>query len=295
MPTIGWIHNFAGRPVYDLKDLHSLMQRNMHLLARLVVLSALDVAFWKLRGVPHTVYLPNPPSPMLLESSHSSKPKTAPEGPVELIWWGRLEQHTKRVLQLIDVAEQLNKLGLDFNFKVIGPDWGDMTTSVFNREAKRRGLADRIAAMGPRHGKDLTDAIDAADAFVSVSIIEGYLLTLPEAQARGLPVFMYEMPWLYLVQDNDGIVAVPQDDAIGLAKRIVDVMSSPERYEEMSKAALNAGQKAIAHDFSKLWQQLITGTLPDKYSPEPTLDDAQQLIDLLIFFSERNAGLLKRK
>ncbi|WP_150461237.1 glycosyltransferase [Nesterenkonia ebinurensis] len=295
VPTIGWIHNFAGRPVYDLKDLHSLMQRNMHLLARLVVLSELDVAFWKLRGVPHTVYLPNPPSPMLIESSHSAHHKTAPEGRIELVWWGRLEQHTKRVLQLIEVAEQLEKRGLDFRLNVIGPDWGEMTAESFNAEAQRRGLGERVEAIGPRRGKDLTDAIDSADAFVNVSIIEGYPLTLPEAQSRGLPVFMYELPWLALVQDNDGIVAVPQDDAAAIAERIDEVFASPERYEAMSEASLRAGQRAMSYDFSQLWQQLITGTLPGEYSPEPTLEDAQRLIDLLLFFSERNAGLLKRK
>ncbi|WP_242085939.1 glycosyltransferase [Microbacterium lacticum] len=295
--TIGWIHNFAGRPIYDLKDLHSLMQRDLHLLAELVVLSPLDVSFWKLRGIAHTVYLPNPPSPLLLDLAGEKIDKQAPGAgsPLELVWWGRLEQRTKQVLQLIEVASELKKRNVPFHLSVIGPEWEDLSINEFNAVAKRLGLEREVEAIGPRHGHALVDAIDAADAFISTSVIEGYQLTIAEAQARGLPVFMYELPWLTLVQENEGIVAVPQGDASALASRIAEVLHDPEAYSALSRASVAAAERALSHDFGDLYQQLVNGTLPDTFSPEPTLADAQKLIDLLIFYSERNAGLLQKR
>jgi len=291
VPTIGWLHNFAGRPLYDLNGMHALLTDNATLLETLVTLSPLDVAFWKIRGVEQAVYLPNPPSPLLLKSSDVTVAKRAPEGRLNLIWWGRLEERTKKVSELLAVAEQLRKLTPDFHLTVIGPDWEEWTAERFNALARTRGIDAHVAAVGPRQGKDLIDAIDAADAFICTSIIEGYPLTIAEAQARGLPVFMYQLPWLALAEGNGGIVAVPQGDSAGLARQIAGVFESAERYIELSRLSLIAAERERSRDFAELYDQVITGELPPEYSPEPTFADATRLLDLMIFFAEQNAGV----
>ncbi|QAY60617.1 glycosyltransferase [Microbacterium protaetiae] len=272
--SIGWLHNFAGRPIYDLNGLHELLKANAPLLETLVTLSPLDVAFWKLRGVQHSVYVPNPPSPMLLESASKSRPKQLSGRRVELMWWGRLDEHTKQVSQLIEVADQLRKLSVDFHLTVIGPDWADWSAARFNTIVRKRRLDGLVEAVGEMRGQQLIDAIDSADAFVSTSIIEGYQLTIAEAQVRGLPVFMYELPWLTLVQRNDGIVTAPQGDAATLALRIAAVFTSPERYTDLSRASLAAAARELSHDFGRLYEQVVTDTLPpsslrNRHSPMP--------------------------
>jgi glycosyltransferase involved in cell wall biosynthesis len=287
--NIGWLHNFAGRPIYDRSGLVELLTNNIPLLETLVALSPLDVAFWKLRGVSNVVYVPNPPSPMLLDSLGESQPKSLSTGRLELIWWGRLDEHTKRTTELIEVADQLRRLGVDFHLTVIGPAWADWTPERFNEAVRARRLDGFIEAVGERRGQALIDAIDHADVFVTTSIIEGYQLTIAEAQARGLPVFMYELPWLILVQDNDGIVAVSQGDAAGLAQHIASVAASSDRYAELSRAAVAAAGRQLSYDFARLYEQVVTGTLPPEFSPEPSLADARQLLDLMVFFAERGA------
>lgn len=286
--TIGWLHNFVGRPVYDGNDRLSLIERCSSTLAELVVLSPLDVAYFKLRGVEHTSFVPNPPSPLLTESASHTIAKTPPAGRLELVWWGRLEQHTKQVYELIEVGAGLRRLGVDFRLTVVGPDWGDLTAKKFNARARRRGVGEQVIAVGPRRGAHLISAIDAAHAFVSTSIIEGYQLTIAEAQSRGLPVFMYDLPWLTLVQDNEGIVSVAQGDVSDLAQQIADVAGDPERYATLSRASTDAAQRALSHDFAQLYSGVVTGTLSSDYSPEPSLDDARQLLGLMVFFAERS-------
>ncbi|MCH6231729.1 glycosyltransferase [Microbacterium sp. CFH 31415] len=288
--TIGWVHNFVGRPIYDGNDRLSLIERCSNTLAELVVLSPLDVAYFKLRGVTHAVYVPNPPSSLLLESLSHPVARTPPAGRIELVWWGRLDQHTKQVRELIEVGVQLRRLSVDFRLKVIGPDWDHMTAKKFNREAHRRRVGDHVVAVGPLLGARLIDAIDAADAFVSTSIIEGFQLTIAEAQARGLPVFMYELPWLTLAQHNEGIVAVPQADARGLARQIADLLYDPERYTALSRASVEAAERTSSFDFAELYRGVVTGTLPPGLSPEPTLADARELLGLMVFFAERSRG-----
>lgn len=286
--TIGWIHNFAGRPTYDRNGLHALLKESLPLLTTTVTLSPLDVAFWKLRGVERTVYLPNPPSPLMLERAAQPPARARPGRRVELVWCGRLDEHTKRVTELIDVAHELRTLSVDFRITVIGPDWGDLTAERFNSLARARHLDAQIEAVGEKRGQHLIDAIDAADAFITTSIIEGYQLTITEAQSRGLPVFMYELPWLTVVQENDGVVTVPQGDSAGLAHELAAVLESPERYERQSAASLAAAERAQSYDFAHLYQQLIEGTLPAEYSPDPTLDDARMLLDWTIFYADQH-------
>ncbi|MFB7252394.1 glycosyltransferase [Microbacterium sp. NPDC056234] len=288
--TIGWLHNFVARPVYDGNDRLTFIERCSPTLAQLVTLSPLDVAYFRLRGIEHVAYMPNPPSPLMRESAGDMRAKTAPTGQLELVWWGRLEQHTKQVRELVEVGVQLRALGVPFRLTIVGPDWDDITAKKLNALARRRGVGGAVSAVGPLHGKALVAAIDRADAFVSTSIIEGYQLTIAEAQARGLPVFMYELPWLTLVQNNQGVVAVPQGDARGLAAQLADVLNNTDQYAQLSQASLEAAARAGAHDFDRLYRDVVAGTLPPEYSPPPTLDDAGQLLRLMVFFSERAGG-----
>jgi glycosyltransferase involved in cell wall biosynthesis len=290
--TIGWIHNFAGRPTYNGNDLHSLMLHNMNALAQLIVLSPLDVAFWKLRGIRHVAFLPNPPSPLLLGSAGSVPPKVAPSSGrrLEIVWWGRLEEHTKKVTELVEVAGALKRRGADFRLRIIGPDWTDMTAAQLSSLVSQRRLDGFVEVTGARHGQDLLEAIDSSDIFINTSIIEGYLLTIPEAQSRGLPVVMYELPWLLPVQDNRGVISVPQGDSEALAGAISALAADPRRYEELSRASVEAAGRAAAYDFAALYEQLVTGALPAEFSPEPTLEDGQKALNLLIFFGERSGG-----
>lgn len=294
VPTIGWLHNFAMRPMYNLRDTLSFIKRRANALSSLITLSPLDVSFWKLFGVPHAAWLPNPASPLLRETAPRNTPKESPDGHLELIWWGRLEEHTKQVSQLVEVAAQLRKLGVDFRLSVVGPDWTDMTGKQLADMAAKRGVGDQVDVVGTLRGQALLDAIDAAHMFISTSIIEGYPLTLTEAQARGLPVAMYELSWLALVQDNEGVISAPQGDAEKLARRVGAIAADPDAYSALSRASLGASQRALSADFSQLYQQLITGTLPERFSPEPTLDDARKLTEWMVFFTERHAGLREK-
>lgn len=284
--TIGWVHNFVGRPVYDGTDRLEILENCAATLARVVVLSPLDVAYFKLRGVSHVLFAPNPPSEML-RSAPAPRLRTAPKGRIELVWWGRLDEHTKKISELLAIAEHLRDLEVDFHLTIIGPEWQGLTPKKVNAEAAKRRIADRVKAIGSLQGTELLERIDASDAFVSTSIIEGYQLTIAEAQSRGLPVLMYELPWLALVDGNSGIITAPQGDSRMLATRAAELARDDERYERMVEASLEASQRVHSPDFAALYLEIIGGRFPDSSSPEPTLEDARLLLGLMLFYAER--------
>jgi len=60
--------------------------------------------------------------------------------------------------------------------------------AAIRERAVRTGVADRLELTGPRTGRDLAAAYDAADVLVLPSRAETYGMVVTEALARGLPV-----------------------------------------------------------------------------------------------------------
>lgn len=286
VPVIGWIHNFALRPVFDFNSRSSYLSKYLGLLSTVVVLSPTDVAFWKLRGVENVVFLPNPASPLLLKTPTRAAPRQAPRDRIRIVWWGRLQQHTKRVKELVDVAASLRAIGVEFKLTIIGPNSGDLTMADVADYAARRGVADAVDLVGTLHGEALRSAINQADVFMSTSVIEGYPLVLIEAQAMGLPVAMYELPWLAAVRENEGVLTSPQQQPRELARRIAALVEDPDEYTRRSAGSIAAARRTMSHDFGDLYTQLLMGTLPRELSPEPSFEDAKLLLNLSIDFHE---------
>lgn len=295
VPTIGWIHNFALRPLVDGVTQLSFLEHYFHCLAQVVVLSEADVAYWKLRGVEHVAYLPNPASPLLQQIPIRSAPKTSPTESLRIIWWGRLQQATKQVLDLIEVGSILSNSGVEFHITIVGPDGPDLGARRVREQARRLGISSRVSLPGPLHGEHLIAEISKADVFVNTSTIEGYLLTLVEAQALGLPVLMYDLPWLDVVRENGGLITVPQGDRVGLARALEELLSAPDRFERLSSNSLEAADRVRSYDFEGLYRSLLEGRLDPKFSPEPTISLARLILDQNVRYVERQKRTLSRE
>lgn len=289
IPTIGWLHSFALRPLLADNSNTSFLVENLPLLEMVVTLSATDVAFWKLRGIDRVVWLPNPPSPLQREIPAHPEPKQRTTGPFKLVWWGRLHQSVKQVRTLIPLTAVLRAQGIDVELTIIGPDTKDLTAAQLRSDAVTRGVADIVHLPGALHGQELVSALSGADLYVSTSVIEGYLFALVEAQAVGLPVAMYELPWLAPVDGNGGVLAVPQGDVHALAGEIAALSVDPDRYAAMSAASLAAAERATSFDYAELYVRLLSGSLPAEFSPDPSTSHVKLLFQWMTFYAERNA------
>jgi len=288
IPTIGWIHNFALRPILDASERTSFLTTHLRLLWRVVTLSPSDVAFWKLRGVRNVLYLPNPLSPLALDALRTEHERPYPPGRVELVWWGRLDGPTKQVLDLVATARELKARGIEFKLRIIGPDSKNLSAASVQRAISDHGVGEQVELLGESTALELPALLADAHALLSTSAIEGSPLTLLEAQAFGLPIFMYDLPWLTTAQDNGGMIRTPPNNPVALADAIREAFTSPERYRALSDAAREFASSAARVDVDALTISLLNGTLPALYSPDPTLADSRLLIDWLVRFAEMN-------
>ncbi len=288
IPTIGWVHNFALRPVFDATRRTSFLVRHLPFLWRVVTLSPTDVAFWKMLGVERTVYLPNPLSPLALTAVQEQEERRAPRGRVELIWWGRLDGPTKQVLDLVTTARELKARGVDFRLRIVGPDSGNLTAAEVERFARARGVAEAVDVLGEHDADELPALLKGAHLLISTSAIEGAPLTLMEAQAFSLPIVMYDLPWLVASQNNGGMIRTAPSDPASLADAIAELVKDPERYRRLASNALQFARDAASIDVDQLLIALLRDALPATYSPEPTLAESRELLQLFVRFAEHN-------
>lgn len=290
IPTIGFLQSFALRPILDDNSNTTFLAENLPLLHTVVTLSRTDVAYWKMWGVHSVVYLPNPPSPMVRELTSRSEARTLPDGPIRLVWWGRLQQSTKQARDLILVAAALRRLKVDFVLTIVGPDTTDLSAEKLRESARAQGVEDAVTLTGALHGAALLEVLEDSHICVFTSAIEGSPLALVEAQSLGLPVTMYELPWLAILDENDGVLTAPQGDPQALARRVADLAGDPGRFTAASKASLLAARRATEFDFPELYRQLLTRSLPASRSPEPSIENAELLIKWMTFYAEKNAA-----
>lgn len=208
---------------------------------------------------------------------------------LELVWFGRLDERTKRVSELLRVAADLDARGVDFRMRIVGPGWRDLAPQTVNAQAAEMGLADRVQATGPLKGAELVRVIDSSDVLVCTSIIEGYPLTIPEAQSRGLPVAMYDLPWLAVLTTTR---ASSRSSRVTRRRSRRRSPPSPRPRSAMRRCLAVLWRRPIenADVIMPLFMlQLFEDRLPRMFSPEPSVGDAESLLDLVIHFAEDNA------
>lgn len=292
-PTIGWVHNFALRPLFDGTTRGTYLLQHMPVLLKVVVLSPTDVAYWKLRGIERVVYLPNPPSELASAALDVGYDRVL-QGRPELVWWGRLDPATKQIDHLLKMAASLKKRGASFRLRIIGPDSRRLSAREVARQAAELGVDDSIQLMDNRSPAQLLEELRDAHVFVMTSAIEGSPLTLLEAQALGLPVFMYDLPWLDRNPDLTNIVTIAQGDPDALAAAVLRLIEDPAAYAAASASSRIRAQSIAELDTGSLVVDLILNRLSPDYSPQPTLGDARLLLQLSGAFADRHIRYTQR-
>ena len=110
--------------------------------------------------------------------------------------------------------------------------------------------AGRVTLTGRVDRAEVVRQMRAADVLVLPSVFEGFGLVIPEAMACGLPVIAstHSCGPEVIREGVDGFVLAP-DDVDGLAAKLADLMSRPDRAAELGRNAVEraAGVSWAAH------------------------------------------------
>ncbi len=198
---------------------------------------------------------------------------------LRLVWVGRIDEHQKRVSDLVRICARLQRRGVDFELRIFGdgPD-----REALRAAAAKAALADRFNWRGWSATQVVRQALRESDVLLLPSNFEGMPVVAMEAFAEGCGVVAsrvsgiedYEHASLareclhvHEIGDVDAAAdavmmlaatprAVRQERAWTFARSEFDVGVSVDRYERILDGVRGRGAKSIAiaaHDATS-WQ-----------------------------------------
>ena len=187
------------------------------------------------------------------------------EGPIHLIYHGRLVEEQKCLSKLLDVSSHLRDRQVPFHLTMIGEgsdaDWYRDTIS-------NKSLDDYISVHAPLDWDRLTEALESAHVAVLTSEYEGFCLSLAEGMGAGLPGVAFDCGGVVsdYLQDGENGFLLPFGDVKAMADSIQQLQASPTLWRELSYAA----RQTIAEQFGmSLFRDRLVSFVDDVLEQSP--------------------------
>lgn len=175
----------------------------------------------------------------------------------ELLWLGRLspEKRPQDAVQIFRLA--LNEVP-DARLHIVGSSADGKYEKELGHLIAELELGENVVLHGFQ--KNVRPYYHDSSVFIMTSQYEGYPLTLQESMMAGVPVVMYELPFLTLVQNNPGIIAVKQDGVQEAAQSVVELLKNDELRKQKGCEARAYIDSLRAYDFEDTWTAIFRST-----------------------------------
>lgn len=218
----------------------------------LITLSQYDKDYWNNLGY-QSLYIPNP----IDMDSSKENPYFKHKKTIQILWVGRISEEQKQIFDIIDIMKSVVKRIPDAVLSIVGKSTSkDDTDFILLKERiKKERLDDNIKLEG--FHVDVQPYYDRAKLVLMTSAYEGFPMVLAEAKKNGIPVCMYDLPYLELVNDSRGVMTASQKDYCKIADYIVELLANDKLRYSMSDDAYNSALNFASIDIGKLWNQMF--------------------------------------
>ena len=96
-----------------------------------------------------------------------------------------------------------------------------------------------------------------ADVVLMTSASESFSNVVAESKIFARPLVMYEIPWLSLLHNGKGYIAVKQHQTEEAAKAIVKLLEDDILWEEYAQDAWLSIQESMHYDVAKEWKKMF--------------------------------------
>jgi len=248
IPVILEHHNiFSALPCIMGRELRLLCRR----MDAVVTLSRTDAMFWRLLGC-RSMYIPNPVDPPVPLSFFYDADT--------ILWLQRVEQVQKQVLDLPEILQRVVAEVPHAKLCIVGASDTAGMEDRLKAMFEERGLSDRVIFAG--YHTDVEPYYRKAAVMLMTSAYEGFPMTMAESKKYGVPLVLYDLPYLELLKDGRGYVAVPQHDKAAAADALVRILKDASLREKLSKEAQQSLADFCRRDLMAAWEKafdLATG------------------------------------
>jgi glycosyltransferase involved in cell wall biosynthesis len=198
---------------------------------------------------------------------------------MRLVYTGRLVQYQKRILDFVELAHSLDRVGVPYELTLIGNfAVRENIRPLFESKAKAHLEDGRIILPGPMTRERVLEELRNHDLFILLSDFEGMPLSLIEAMARGCVPVVAEM--------ESGITEVITSGENGFIVRgrnydewavlLADLWRKPEILSQVSQTARETVRErftveAVAKQFDELFGRVAAEICSGEYKRPPCL------------------------
>jgi poly(glycerol-phosphate) alpha-glucosyltransferase len=145
------------------------------------------------------------------------------------------------------------------------------TLHFYGSGSGKLALQEQVRQLGLEHSifiNDYADDVSAIFRSAGLSLLtsnrEGYPLVIMESLGHGCPVVAFDINYgpSDMIQDGETGALVPFGEEEALAKKIIEILSSPERHRRLSENAGRSTGESGAEFVAKEWQRLIGELVP---------------------------------
>lgn len=238
---------------------------------KVVVLSNVFKEFWKFFCP--AVYIPNPVEICPIEECANLEGNN-------IVWVGRLSAE-KKPEDVLKMMKEVLQLYPDATLTIIGKSEEKEYEDKLFELAAQLGVTDQVCFEG--FHKDVSPFYQKASVFVFTSSFEGFSMAVSESRGYGLPVCMYDLPYMELIRDKKGVISVDQGDYKSLANNVVKILNDKAYRKQLGKESRESVEQFANYKIAEAWDSLFK-SLSDSLEREEkaNTEDEQLMADLLI-------------
>lgn len=255
-------------------EMHRLIQKfvsrvcALRLADAIVSLNEADAIFW--RQVNNRVFVVRNQLGMSCGNIHPAKTINSKT----ILWLGRIA-NMKRPLDMVKAFKLVHDKCPEARLLMGGFGNGKLDVQV-KEEIKKLGLCEAVETVEWKD--DVSDLYNQARVFCLTShSMEGFSLVLLESLAYGLPCVCYDLSYLTLVSEGNGILTAPIGNIEKLANELLFVLNDDEFCLKLSNEARQAAENNEKYDASNTWSEILRQSKEDFSPKKDKIDSSAQV------------------
>ncbi len=270
VPFILYQHNVFSRYIRYVDSKFATISLFSRLADAVVCLDKTSAEWWKcFNGNVHVVI--NPPS-FDLNSINMS-----PRNNHNILFLGRLVEDAKHPKDAVEIVSRVVKTIPDAKMYIVGTGERKYLDELKDL-IKKLHMEEHIIMCG--FNKDVEEFYMMSSIFLCCSSHEGFPMTLIESQSFGLPVVMYELPYLTITENNSGIITVPQRDIEAAADEICKLLEDQDKLVATGNAAHDYIVDMFKEDIGLQWEYIFDSI--NNFYPDICNETQRQLANTMV-------------
>ncbi|MCC8179718.1 MAG: glycosyltransferase, partial [Planctomycetes bacterium] len=228
-------------------------------------LTSNDYFWWQSLGVATAVHIPNP-----LTFSPRKTPPAVP--PRRLLFIGRMVRQ-KGFDVLPGLMSRLAARFPDITLTILGDFEKEKHRKAFLQSLRLAKVLESVDFVG--FVKNINPYLEKSAVLVMPSLFEGHPMVRMEACAFGVPVVMFDMPYLEPNGEEAGCLVVDKGNVQQMADTIGTLLDDEAAWRRLSRNAISCLENFMPERVAEKWEELFVaisrGTVEKTYAPPESI------------------------